>query len=47
VGGKGMGFDSDENELLVFRRGAPRPILFKRELKSRIAEKLLDLVEAL
>jgi phosphopantothenoylcysteine decarboxylase/phosphopantothenate--cysteine ligase len=43
--GKGeTGFDSDLNELLVFKKGNPQPIRFKRELKSRLAEKLLNLV---
>lgn len=43
--GKGeTGFDSDLNELLVFKKGNPQPIRFQRDLKSRLAEKLLNLV---
>lgn len=47
VGRPGRGFDSDHNELLVFSRKSSRPILLKKDLKSRLAEKLLDLVEDL
>ena len=45
VGGKGIGLESDQNELWVFKQGLKKPILLKRDLKSRLAEKLLDLVE--
>jgi phosphopantothenoylcysteine synthetase/decarboxylase len=44
VGKKGSGFDSDYNELLVFSKNHKKPMKFKRDLKSRLAEKLLDLV---
>ncbi len=44
VGKGGRGFDSDLNELLVFSLKHKRPIRFKKDLKSRLAEKILDLV---
>jgi phosphopantothenoylcysteine decarboxylase/phosphopantothenate--cysteine ligase len=44
VGRDGRGFDADQNELLVFSRRHKNPILFPKDLKSRLAEKLLDLV---
>jgi phosphopantothenoylcysteine decarboxylase/phosphopantothenate--cysteine ligase len=42
--GEGMGFEGDQNELLVFSKKATEPIRFKKDFKSRLAEKLLDLV---
>jgi len=47
VGGAGRGFESDQNELWVFRKGAPKSLLLKKDLKNRLAEKLLDLVDDL
>jgi len=47
VGGAGRGFESDQNELWVFRKGAPKPLLLKKDLKNRLAEKLFDLVDDL
>jgi phosphopantothenoylcysteine decarboxylase / phosphopantothenate---cysteine ligase len=44
VGGAGTGFESDQNELLVFSRQSKKPALLKRSLKSRLAEELLDMV---
>ena len=44
VGKKGTGFDADTNELLVFSRKHPQPLRFKKDFKSRLAEKLLDLL---
>lgn len=44
VGKAGAGFDSDRNELLVFSRKKAKPIQFKNDLKSHLAEKILDLV---
>jgi phosphopantothenoylcysteine decarboxylase / phosphopantothenate---cysteine ligase len=43
VGGKGSAFGNDSNELLVFSRKRTKPLILKRELKSRLAEKLLEL----
>jgi phosphopantothenoylcysteine decarboxylase / phosphopantothenate---cysteine ligase len=45
VGGKNKGFESDENELMVFSRKSSKLVVFKRDLKSRLAERLLDLVK--
>ncbi len=42
VGKKGSGFGTDRNEILVFSRKNPKPLWFKNDLKSRLAEKLLD-----
>lgn len=44
VGNGERGFESDRNELLVFDRRRPKPLRLARDLKSRLAEKLLDLV---
>ena len=44
VGKGGLGFNSDQNELLVFRRGSVKPILLQRDFKSRLASKILDLL---
>ncbi len=44
VGWKETGFESDENELLVFSKKSRFPIRFRKDLKSRLAEKILDLV---
>lgn len=44
VGKVGVGFDGDQNELLVFKKNLKKPIFFSRDFKSRLAEKLLDLV---
>jgi phosphopantothenoylcysteine decarboxylase/phosphopantothenate--cysteine ligase len=45
VGRAGAGFESDTNELLVFSRFAPKPIRFGRDFKSRLAEKLMGLIQ--
>jgi phosphopantothenoylcysteine decarboxylase/phosphopantothenate--cysteine ligase len=45
VGGTGSGFHSETNEALVFCRGGGKPRFFKRELKTLLAEKLLDWME--
>jgi len=45
VGRAGVGFESDTNELLVFSRFEPKPLRFPRDFKSRLAEKLMDLVQ--
>jgi phosphopantothenoylcysteine decarboxylase/phosphopantothenate--cysteine ligase len=44
VGRGGTGFDADQNELLVFSKKNKKPIRLAKDLKSRLAEKLLDLV---
>ncbi len=44
VGKTGTGFDSDQNELVVFSRKQKKTIRFKKDLKSHLAEKILDLV---
>ncbi len=45
VGRAGTGFDGDRNELLVLGRALAKPLRLKRDLKSRLAEKLMDLVD--
>jgi len=44
VGKADTGFDADRNELVVFSKRHPKPIRFKKDLKSHLAEKILDLV---
>jgi phosphopantothenoylcysteine decarboxylase/phosphopantothenate--cysteine ligase len=44
VGGRKGAFNSDENELLVFRRGDAKPMVLKRDFKSRLAERIMDMV---
>ncbi len=44
VGQEGLGFNVDQNELLVFTRGSAKPILLKLDFKSRLASKLLDMI---
>lgn len=44
VGREGTGFDADRNEVIVFSKRHNKPIRFKRDLKSHLAEKILDLV---
>ena len=44
VGQGDTGFEGDRNELLVFSKKTGRPIRFPKDLKSRLAEKLLDLI---
>ncbi len=43
VGGKDSGFESNHNEILAFSRIFSKPMILKRELKSRLAEKILDI----
>jgi phosphopantothenoylcysteine decarboxylase / phosphopantothenate---cysteine ligase len=45
VGLKNSGFDADQNELLVFGRKSLRPVRMKKDYKSRLAEKLMVMVE--
>ncbi len=42
---RGTGFESDTNELLVFSRFASKPIRLGKDLKSRLAEKLMGLIQ--
>lgn len=44
VGKGAVGFDGDRNELLVFSKERKKPIRLPMDLKSRLAEKLLDLI---
>jgi phosphopantothenoylcysteine decarboxylase/phosphopantothenate--cysteine ligase len=43
VGSKDSGFESDHNEILAFSRIFSKPMTLKRQLKSRLAEKILDM----
>jgi phosphopantothenoylcysteine decarboxylase/phosphopantothenate--cysteine ligase len=45
VGKGAKGFESDRNEFWVFRKGQGLPVHLDSDLKSRLADKLLDLVD--
>jgi phosphopantothenoylcysteine decarboxylase/phosphopantothenate--cysteine ligase len=45
VGMGARGFESDRNEFWVFKKGRSKPIHLAADLKSRLAEELLDLVD--
>jgi phosphopantothenoylcysteine decarboxylase/phosphopantothenate--cysteine ligase len=45
VGGKKSAFDGDRSELLVFSRKRLKPVVLERDFKSRLAEKIADLIE--
>ena len=45
VGIGARGFESDRNEFWVFKKGQAKPIHLEADLKSRLAEELLDLVD--
>ena len=45
VGRPGTGFESDRNELLVFSRWRAKPVRLARDFKSRLASRVLDLIE--
>ena len=45
VGGRESAFESDQNELLVFRQGRSKPLSLERDFKSNLAEKILDLLD--
>ncbi len=47
VGKPGTGFESNKNEVWVFRAGWKKPRLLRKNLKSVLAEKILDLVDEL
>jgi phosphopantothenoylcysteine decarboxylase/phosphopantothenate--cysteine ligase len=45
VGGNQSAFENDKNELLVFSRKRATPLIFKKDFKSKLAEKILDLLD--
>jgi phosphopantothenoylcysteine decarboxylase/phosphopantothenate--cysteine ligase len=45
VGGRQSAFENDQNELLVFSRKRVKPVVLKKDFKSRLAEKILDLLD--
>jgi len=45
VGGKQSAFENDQNELLVFSRKRAKPVVLKKDFKSKLAEKILDLLD--
>lgn len=46
VGREGVGFEGDTNELTVFSRFHPKPIRLRRDFKSRLAARVMDLIQA-
>jgi len=45
VGGRQSAFENDQNELLVFSRKLAKPLVLKKDFKSKLAEKILDLLD--
>ncbi|HTA76684.1 MAG TPA: bifunctional phosphopantothenoylcysteine decarboxylase/phosphopantothenate--cysteine ligase CoaBC [bacterium] len=45
VGGKQSAFENDQNELLVFSQKRAKPVILKKNFKSRLAEEILDLLD--
>jgi phosphopantothenoylcysteine decarboxylase/phosphopantothenate--cysteine ligase len=45
VGGRRSAFENDQNELLVFSRKRVKPLILKKDFKSKLAEKILDLLD--
>jgi phosphopantothenoylcysteine decarboxylase/phosphopantothenate--cysteine ligase len=45
VGGKVSAFNSDQNELFVLSQKHKKPVLLSRDFKSRLAEKILDMID--
>ncbi len=45
VGGRQSAFENDQNELLVFSRKRSKPLVLKKNFKSQLAEKILDLLD--
>ena len=45
VGGRQSAFENDQNELLVFSRKLAKPVILKKDFKSKLAEKILDLLD--
>jgi phosphopantothenoylcysteine decarboxylase / phosphopantothenate---cysteine ligase len=45
VGGRQSAFENDQNELLVFSRKSAKPLVLKKDFKSKLAEKILDLLD--
>jgi phosphopantothenoylcysteine decarboxylase/phosphopantothenate--cysteine ligase len=45
VGGKTSAFNSDQNELFVLSQKHKKPVVLPRDFKSRLAEKILDMID--
>jgi len=45
VGGRQSAFENDQNELLVFNQKRAKPLILKKDFKSKLAEKILDLLD--
>jgi len=45
VGGRQSAFENDQNELLVFSRKRAKPLILKKDFKSKLAEKILNLLD--
>jgi phosphopantothenoylcysteine decarboxylase/phosphopantothenate--cysteine ligase len=45
VGGRQGAFENDQNELLVFSQKRAKPLILKKDFKSKLAEKILDLLD--
>jgi phosphopantothenoylcysteine decarboxylase/phosphopantothenate--cysteine ligase len=45
VGGRQSAFENDQNVLLVFSKKNKKPLVLKKDFKSRLAEKILDLLD--
>ena len=45
VGGRQSAFENDQNELLVLSQKRTKPLILKKNFKSRLAEKILDLLD--
>jgi phosphopantothenoylcysteine decarboxylase/phosphopantothenate--cysteine ligase len=45
VGGNRSAFENDKNQLLVFRQKHAKPLILKKDFKSKLAEKILDLLD--
>ena len=45
VGGRQSAFENDQNELLVFSQKRTKPLILKKDFKSKLAEQILDLLD--
>ncbi len=45
VGGQNSAFNGDRNELLVFSQKRSKPVLLKKDYKSRLAEQILEMID--
>lgn len=45
VGGRQSAFENDQNELLVLSQKRAKPLVLKKDFKSKLAEKILDLLD--